>query len=127
MQIEPRACVRVGGGIQRHQINCQRTTDATQNNTLFVSLNESAHYAPTLGQQPVVLVNFPNIDRVYSALATGVEERDGCEGGMSDNRRELLSAVAAAAAASTADGEGDERLAEQYEGILAYVKRHSSR
>ena len=46
---------------------------------------------------------------------------------MSDNRKELLSAVAAAAAASTADGEGDERLAEQYEGILAYIKRHSSR
>lgn len=46
---------------------------------------------------------------------------------MGDARKELLAAVAAAAAASTAAGEGDDSLAEQYEGLLAYVKRHSSR
>lgn len=46
---------------------------------------------------------------------------------MGDNRKELLSAVAAAATASTAAGEGDENIAEQYEGLLAYVKRHSLR
>lgn len=46
---------------------------------------------------------------------------------MGDNRKELLAAVAAAAAASTTDGEGDEHLAEQFEGLLAYVKRHFSR
>lgn len=45
-----------------------------------------------------------------------------------DDKKALLAAVADAASASaSAPGQGDESSVEQYESLLAYVKRHSSR
>ena len=44
---------------------------------------------------------------------------------MGDDKRALFTAVAAAA--SAVGGDGDDSSAQQYESLLAYVKRHSSR